>query len=1121
MATIWVGTGWGRMDASSAIQSAAPGDVLIFDPGQHDIGNFILSSLTLQGSEAGPVVVTGKARVAGHCRFTDLELRSLPYNNAVAFTAADAFATLTRCTVVGDPAVKFPAIWHEHGTLVLDHVIIQNDPELHGLQVAEGARVHATASQLGRVWVKGGHADLVDSSADQLELLSSARVNAYGTLTITPPPGKRLFTASGQSVFEIAQLRLGDEYAEAYANDSMIRITAVAQGGDGSFTIMTEDDARVHAPDGQVTVRDANAPAKPVPEPESTSTPKVVLWPLAQAHEFKSMIIPQLSVGDTVLLEEGDYYLSEYENDFMLLNASLVGQGRSERTVIHGTLGPTPGGSLTVRNVTIRPTVTTQNAVNVTVEDGAVALHNVVLGRLPETEVPSLYAKDARVELRDCTVTADPGDAENSVRIAGSSATLTATECELGFFAATDGATATINGSTSYSLVADGGSAVTVSDRHTLRENTGGFYGLTVYEGSRLTVPELAGVGETTCALVDNGSLTIGMLSGGAPSSLTVHRVGNADLDLADVAHDLYTVSEDGELTPVHEVEHATASSHSTTGDTTSDAGTAAPNSPDGDALAELNSLIGLENVKQKVQSFINTATLRRRRAELGLPADDGFTLHSMFLGNPGTGKTSVARLVGKALHQAGVIASEKYVEAKRADLVSENIGGTAQKTRAVLESALGGVLFIDEAYSLAAQDSAGFAEEAVTEIIAFMEDHRDDLMVIFAGYTDKMHELLSVNEGMRSRIKHRFDFEDYTADEIAQIGLRELRRAQYTVNEELYTRIVATAYTQGASGANGRWIRNFNQDLRSKLDERVIAIPDPTREDLTTILDSDLHALAGGDPADRAAKVEELLAELDAMIGLEPVKRWVRSVVNQVKVAQRMLEHDGSAKRPTYHMAFLGNPGTGKTTVARIVAGLFHALGILDSPTVKQTKPTSLVGQYIGHTEKNTHLAFDEAMGGVMFIDEAHQLNSTNGRNDFGVKVIQAMIPRLEDDRHRFVAIFAGYTDPMRQLYEADPGLKSRIPFEIEFPDYTTAEVVEIAARALSQQWVFDRSLFDEIATAAYDALPEQDRSNGRWARNFTERIISAHTDYLAENDIHGEAMKQIPDEVLRTVTR
>lgn len=224
--------------------------------------------------------------------------------------------------------------------------------------------------------------------------------------------------------------------------------------------------------------------------------------------------------------------------------------------------------------------------------------------------------------------------------------------------------------------------------------------------------------------------------------------------------------------------------------------------------------------MKQQVQEFIYQTEANKKKEEMGIGVN-AFTLHSLFLGNPGTCKTTVARIIGKILYQKGLISTNKFFEVSRSDLVAGFVGQTAIKTREVLESALGGVLFIDEAYTLNSSGGNDFGKEAIEEILKFMEDHRQDIVIIFAGYTNEMEEFLRINSGLKSRIPTVFDFEDYSPDEIVQIGLIGLR--DYQFDKELYSKVVKQSYIASDDRSNGRWIRNFNDKLLRLQSARLI----------------------------------------------------------------------------------------------------------------------------------------------------------------------------------------------------------------------------------------------------------------------------------------------------------
>ncbi len=263
------------------------------------------------------------------------------------------------------------------------------------------------------------------------------------------------------------------------------------------------------------------------------------------------------------------------------------------------------------------------------------------------------------------------------------------------------------------------------------------------------------------------------------------------------------------------------------------------------DVLAELDELCGLDKVKEDVRSLINLVKVRKLREEAGLPVAP-MSLHMVFMGNPGTGKTTVARLLARIYHSIGVLSKGQLVEVDRSGLVAGFVGQTALKTQEVIEKAKGGVLFIDEAYALTNQDSPNdFGQEAVEVILKGMEDNRKDLIVIVAGYTELMKDFVHSNPGLESRFNKYFFFEDYTGEQLAEIFRSQCKRNGYTIDEAT-DKAAAEAFRimyeqRDENFGNARDVRNIFEAAVARQANRVAAMESPTREDLMALTLEDL----------------------------------------------------------------------------------------------------------------------------------------------------------------------------------------------------------------------------------------------------------------------------------------
>jgi SpoVK/Ycf46/Vps4 family AAA+-type ATPase len=536
-------------------------------------------------------------------------------------------------------------------------------------------------------------------------------------------------------------------------------------------------------------------------------------------------------------------------------------------------------------------------------------------------------------------------------------------------------------------------------------------------------------------------------------------------------------------------------------------------------AMAELDAMVGLEPVKEQIRQLTASVEAARRRAQAGYQTEKPMQ-HFVFLGPPGTGKTSVARVIAKIYYAFGLLERPTVLEAQRADLVGEYLGATAIKTNELIDGALGGVLFIDEAYSLI-NDGDGhgdrFGNEAVQALLKRAEDDRDDLIVILAGYERQMEDFLASNPGLNSRFAMRIKFPGYSPAELMALAQSALAHRGESLDPgavPALSRMMAEVGRRRIADelGNGRFVRSLLEKAGQARDVRVMARGgEPAAADLMTLDTPDLER-AFSELTSRfrgyaqAPTLESALAELDELIGLEPVKRQVHEIAAQLRVA-RLRDRQGlSSQPPVRHFVFTGPPGTGKTTVARILGRIFAALGLLVRPEVVEAHRADLVGEHLGSTAIKTGKLIDSALGGVLFIDEAYSLYNPGytGGDAYGAEAVATLLKRAEDDRDRLVIVLAGYPADMERFLRSNPGLSSRFSVRIGFPSYSPAELADIA-RVIAEQAgdSFDpdaQPVLEEIFRLACDSGRIDELGNGRFARSLFERSCAARDLRVAE---------------------
>lgn len=524
-------------------------------------------------------------------------------------------------------------------------------------------------------------------------------------------------------------------------------------------------------------------------------------------------------------------------------------------------------------------------------------------------------------------------------------------------------------------------------------------------------------------------------------------------------------------------------------------------------ALERLERLVGMRSVKEAVREFLclhenmekrkGTEPLSGSRLSMPGPVPkQPVNLHFVLSGNNGTGKTTVAKLLGEILCEYGFLPTGHTVLTTPAQLKSDVVGGSERNIRENVKLAMGGVLFIDEAYELAGDDVYNSA--IVTELVADMPRYQGRFSVILAGYPGRMEELMRTNEGLRRRFANWILIEDYTPSELTEIFSRMAReRGMKTdgnlerILPEFFEEWYYARRSEGKEWGNAGEAENLLGNMQKRCRGDVLTLE---------MIPEELKRYTTHQAEDEA------MEKLEALIGLQRVKEEIRKSALYVQMK--------GTKQPR-HFIFAGNPGTGKSTVARILGKVLKNIGVLESGHLVERKAGQLIAGYVGQTEEKARKVFESARGGVLFIDEAYGLiPGKENKTDFGGAVLELLLEYTDPANNMPICVIcAGYAEAMEEFLQQNEGLASRFDI-IPFESYTVEELLKmLEVRLAGEGYEAEPGYLD---AARRDFIKNLELISKTCNGRYVSRYIKASEDklFLRLDKTYGHDVSAIPRE-------
>lgn len=481
-------------------------------------------------------------------------------------------------------------------------------------------------------------------------------------------------------------------------------------------------------------------------------------------------------------------------------------------------------------------------------------------------------------------------------------------------------------------------------------------------------------------------------------------------------------------------------------------------NGSSGDGMAELDDLIGLARIKTRVKDYLNAVRLASRRMELGLPTSMP-RLHMAFLGNPGTGKTTVAEIIGKVFAEWGILSVGRVIRTEKSQMVGQYIGETEYKMNNLLARARGNILFIDEAYQLAEGGESDFGRIVMNSLLTELGKNNLDMVVILAGYTAPMKKLLESNEGIESRFPNVFNFEDYTTEELLEIGKLMIRKQGFNLTKGAEQNMMTIIQTESEKPSprfgNGRFVSNLLQnEILATLGARTSKMENPTAEDLSTILPEDV--VIGKKQKDVVfddAAIDSALRRLDNLAGLSNVKQAIHNFVRSARYLHSIGEP--YVGKGLLSWRFIGKSGTGKSTVAEIMATILKGMRLIANSHITEIKGERIFNVSEADCDAVLQEAVKKSCNGLIFIDvDDSKFDGTRSYYGRSVEQIRLKVKELTIESGGECALILAELDaPNKNVAEqlSDGGIYE-FDHTLVFKDFTPDELFQILCGCLEK---------------------------------------------------------------------